>query len=184
MSSADRLMETLALFTPRHTTWTPERAAQTLGVSRASAYRYFALLTASGFLEPVSKRGYTLGPAIVELDRQIRLADPLVQSAADIMAGLAKSTGGMILLCRLYRDRVLCVHQERGAAVPAPPATAFAGRRGLRAVLRPRVRHAVERLGSNWRTVAFPSPKDPQTTSASRPSRSPTPTRSIRTACA
>lgn len=119
MSSADRLMETLALFTPRHTTWTPERAAEALGVSRASAYRYFALLAASGFLEPVSKRGYTLGPAIVELDRQIRLADPLVQSAVDIMAGLAKSTGGMILLCRLYRDRVLCVHQERGAAVPA-----------------------------------------------------------------
>jgi DNA-binding IclR family transcriptional regulator len=111
-------METLALFTPRQTTWTPERAAQALGVSRASAYRSFGLLTASGFLEPVSGRGYTLGPAIVELDRQIRLADPLVQSAVDVMAGLAKSTGGIILLCRLYRDRVLCVHQERGAAVP------------------------------------------------------------------
>jgi DNA-binding IclR family transcriptional regulator len=118
MSSANRLMETLALITPRHTTWTPERAAAALGVSRASAYRYFALLTASSFLEPVSRRGYTLGPAIVELDRQIRLADPLVQGAVDIMAGLAKSTGGMILLCRFYRDRVLCVHQERGAAVP------------------------------------------------------------------
>lgn len=118
MSSATRLVETLALFTPRQTTWTPERVARALGVSRASAYRYFSLLTESGFLEPVSGRGYTLGPAIVELDRQIRLADPLVQSAVDVMAGLAKSTGGIILLCRLYRDRVLCVHQERGAAVP------------------------------------------------------------------
>jgi len=118
MSSANRIMEILALFTPRHTTWTPERAAAALGVSRASAYRYFALLTASSFLEPVSRRGYTLGPAIVELDRQIRLADPLVQSAVDLMADLAKSTGGMILLCRLYRDRVFCVHQERGTAVP------------------------------------------------------------------
>ena len=60
MSSATRLVETLALFTPRQTIWTPERAARALGVSRASAYRYFALLTASGFLEPVSRRGYTL----------------------------------------------------------------------------------------------------------------------------
>jgi DNA-binding IclR family transcriptional regulator len=119
LSSAQRLLDTLALFTPRRPAWTPERAAQALGVSRASAYRYFALLSAADFIEATPGRGYALGPAVIELDRQIRLSDPLVQTAADTMLDLARGTGGAILLCRLYRGRVLCVHQERGAAVPA-----------------------------------------------------------------
>jgi len=113
------VIETLALFTPRQLTWTPERASKALGMSRASAYRYFSLLARAGFVEPVSGRGYALGPAIVALDRQIRLSDPLVQAAVDLMVDLAKTTGGAILLCRLYEGRVLCVHQERGARVPA-----------------------------------------------------------------
>jgi DNA-binding IclR family transcriptional regulator len=119
VSSAQKILETLALFTPKQPTWTPERAAKALGISRASAYRYFSLLSQTGFIEHVSGRGYALGPVIIEFDRQIRLSDPLVQSSVDIMVNLAKTTGGAILLCRLYKGRVLCVHQERGARVPA-----------------------------------------------------------------
>src|SRR6266704_1854791 len=92
MSSAERLIGALALFTSKRPAWTPEKAAQALGVSRASAYRYFLLLYEAGFIEADSGNGYTLGPRIVELDRQIRLSDPLVQTAVDEMVNLAKKT--------------------------------------------------------------------------------------------
>ena len=115
MSSAQRLLDTMALFTPRHPSWTPMRAAKVLGISRASAYRYFAMLAEVALLEPAPGLGYSLGPAIVELDRQIRLSDPLLQTSIDEMLQLAREASATVLLCRLYRDRVLCVHQERGA---------------------------------------------------------------------
>ena len=118
MASADRVLQILALFTPARSAWTPPEAAEALKISRASDYRYFAQLEEAGFIEPVPGRRYALGPRIVELDRQIRLADPLVQAAADEMVKLARETGGIALLCRLHKDRVLCIHQERGSRAP------------------------------------------------------------------
>jgi DNA-binding IclR family transcriptional regulator len=118
MASADRILEILGLFTPARPAWSATEAAQALKISRASAYRYFAQLEEAGFIEPVAGYRYALGPRIVELDRQIRLGDPLVQASADEMLKLARETGGIVLLCRLHKDRVLCIHQERGARAP------------------------------------------------------------------
>jgi DNA-binding IclR family transcriptional regulator len=118
MASADRILHILGLFTPARPAWTPQEAAQALRLSRASAYRYFAQLEEAGFIEPAPGRRFALGPRIVELDRQIRLADPLVQASVDEMQKLARETGGIALLCRLHKDRVLCIHQERGARAP------------------------------------------------------------------
>jgi DNA-binding IclR family transcriptional regulator len=118
MASADRILEIVGLFTPARPAWSASEAAAALKISRASAYRYFAQLEEAGFIEPVAGHRYALGPRIVELDRQIRLADPLVQAAADEMIRLARETGGIALLCRLHKDRVLCIHQERGSRAP------------------------------------------------------------------
>src|SRR3954447_11472723 len=118
MASADRVLQILALFTPARPAWTPQDAAQALKIRRAGAYRYLGQGEDAGFIEPVAGHRYALGPRIVELDRQIRLADPLVQASADEMQKLARETGGIALLCRLHKDRVLCIHQERGARVP------------------------------------------------------------------
>jgi DNA-binding IclR family transcriptional regulator len=118
MASADRVLQILDLFTPARPTWNASEAAQALKISRASAYRYFAQLEDAGFIEPIAGHRYALGPRIVELDRQIRLADPLVQASADEMVKLARETGGIALLCRLHKDRVLCIHQERGTRAP------------------------------------------------------------------
>jgi DNA-binding IclR family transcriptional regulator len=122
MASADRILEIVGLFTPARPAWSATEAAQALKISRASAYRYFAQLEEAGFIEPIgghrSGSKWSLGPRIVELDRQIRLADPLVQASADEMQKLARETGGIALLCRLHKDRVLCIHQERGARAP------------------------------------------------------------------
>lgn len=118
MASADRILQILGLFTPARPAWTPQEAAHALKLSRASAYRYFAQLEEAGFIEPAPGRRFALGPRIVELDRQIRLADPLVQASVDEMQKLARETGGIALLCRLHKDRVLCIHQERGTRAP------------------------------------------------------------------
>src|SRR5688572_28239853 len=118
MAIADRVLQILDLFTPARPTWNVSEAAQALKISRASAYRYFAQLEDAGFIEPIAGHRYALGPRIVELDRQIRLADPLVQASADEMVKLARETGGIALLCRLHKDRVLCIHQERGTRAP------------------------------------------------------------------
>jgi DNA-binding IclR family transcriptional regulator len=65
-------------------------------------------------LERVADRGYVLGPMVVELDRQIRLADPLLEAAQELPAKLAHDTGGTILLCRFHGSKVMCIHQVNG----------------------------------------------------------------------
>ncbi|MEO7242066.1 MAG: IclR family transcriptional regulator C-terminal domain-containing protein [Variovorax sp.] len=114
MSSAGQLIAILSLFTLQRPSWSAPEAGAALGFSRASAYRYFSLLTGAGLINDAAGHEYTLGPRIVELDRQIRLGDPLVQAAVDEMLALTRASGGTALLCRLYNQRVLCVHQERG----------------------------------------------------------------------
>jgi len=97
-----------------------------LQVSAATAYRYLADLEAAGMIERSSVNEYVLGPAIVELDRQIRENDPLIAAATEVMQQLAARTGGIALLCRLHGRQVVCVHQVRGRA--APPVSYERGR--------------------------------------------------------
>ncbi len=98
---------------------------EVLGVSRATVYRDLAQLERAGFLERVSQRGYALGTQIVELDRQIRLADPLLGASQPLMRAMARQTGGVVLLCRLQANKVMCIHQE-----PGPGATFVSYERG------------------------------------------------------
>jgi DNA-binding IclR family transcriptional regulator len=65
-------------------------------------------------LERVADRGYVLGPMVVELDRQIRLADPLLEAADELPGKLAEQTGGTVLLCRFHGSKVMCIHQVKG----------------------------------------------------------------------
>ena len=48
------------------------------------------------------------------MDRNIRFSDPLITVAKPAMRWLAEQTpvSCTVLLCRLYRDRVMCIHQE------------------------------------------------------------------------
>jgi DNA-binding IclR family transcriptional regulator len=116
LSSPARLLRLLHLFTVERPYWTAEEAALELETSVSTAYRYIALLVQAGLLDPLegSKR-YVLGPAIIELDRTIRQSEPLVNAALPTMRWLVEQTTVpcVALLCRLYLDRVMCVHQER-----------------------------------------------------------------------
>lgn len=86
-----------------------------LGASRASIYRDVQSLVEAGLLERVEGRGYALGARIVELDRQIRLADPLLAAAGELPQQLAAQTRGTVLLCRLHARTVLCILEVAGA---------------------------------------------------------------------
>lgn len=113
MAGPDRTVGVLKLFTLERPEWTVEEAAGALQVSASSAYRYFAALTEAGLLTTLTSGRYTLGPAIIQYDRQIQLTDPLLRVAKPVMADIMRfaPAGGTVLLCRLFRETVLCVHQ-------------------------------------------------------------------------
>lgn len=87
-----------------------------LGYTRSTLYRYLKVLGEAGLVVSMPELGFTLGPRIAELDYRMRQQDPLIAAARPVMAGLVQAEGGIALLCRRYRDRVLCVHQERAHA--------------------------------------------------------------------
>ena len=121
-SSGDRLLSVLSLFTVEHPQWTVETAAERLGVSATTTYRYFKRLTKAGLISPVSGASYILGPAIVQMDRQIQITDPMLSAARGVMVDLVShaTEGSTVLLCRLFHDRVMCVHQVMGRGPQEP----------------------------------------------------------------
>lgn len=121
-SSGDRLLAVLGLFTIERPAWTVEAAADALGVSATTAYRYFKRLTTAGLITPISGASYSLGPAIVQMDRQIQICDPMLNAARPVMVDLVQyaSEGSTILLCRQFHDRVMCLHQVVGRGPQSP----------------------------------------------------------------
>ena len=114
MNTANRLLSVLNLFTVEKSEWTVDEAAKEIGVSVSTAYRYFRDLSKVGLLDPFSGGKYILGPAVIENDRKIRLTDPLIMVGRPAMQRLVarSSSTGVALLCRVYRNCVMCVHQE------------------------------------------------------------------------
>lgn len=121
---ANRTLQLLALFSSEPGVWTVDAMARELGVSASSAYRDVQELCRAGFLDPVTGAGYVLGPAFIEYDRLIRQGDTLVKTASVVMRDLLDRTtqSATAILCRRYRDTVMCVHQESGSA-PHPITT-------------------------------------------------------------
>jgi DNA-binding IclR family transcriptional regulator len=119
MSRTDRVFEVLGLFSEQTPRLRAADIGERLGVAPATAYRCIENLLAAGLLEAAGAGDYVLGPTIVELDRRIRLSDPLIDAAAPVMQRLAERTGGVVLLCRLHGLKVLCVHQVAGPLGPA-----------------------------------------------------------------
>jgi len=114
MSTANRLLNVLGLFTMERPEWTVEEAASELGMTLSTTYRYFRSLVEAGLIAAHTPSRYTLGPAIITYDRQMRLLDPLIVAARPAMRWLAREMGPHIwvVLCRLYKTKVICVHQE------------------------------------------------------------------------
>lgn len=87
--------------------------ANELSLSRTTAYRYAKTLMDAGLLRSLNAATYVLGARIIELDRTIRLGDPLLRVAPPIMDAIRERAGGILLLCSFYGDHVMCIHDVR-----------------------------------------------------------------------
>lgn len=129
-SSLERMIGLLDLFQGGAHCWTVEQMHEHLGYTRSTLYRYLKILSDAELLTSLPNSGYTPGPRIIELDYDIRQRDPLIVASTPIMVELISDFPGIALLCRRYRDKVLCIHQvahpsisiqstyERGKARP------------------------------------------------------------------
>ncbi|MDE2228736.1 MAG: helix-turn-helix domain-containing protein [Alphaproteobacteria bacterium] len=116
------MLAVLEFFTIDKPEWTVEEAAARLGVSTATAYRYFKRLTKVGLLSPLAGAHYSLGPAIIQMDRQIQICDPMLRAARPVMIDLIQYApeGSTMLLSRPFHDCVMCVHQVLGHGPQQP----------------------------------------------------------------
>jgi DNA-binding IclR family transcriptional regulator len=167
----DRAFQLLGLFSLEQPAWTVDQIAKKLEVAVSSAYRLVGRLGQAGLVDAVTPGRYVLGPAIIQLDRQIQLTDPLLHAARPVMDYLVEFApkGSTILLCRAFRDAVLCVHQvwigpraplsyERGRPRPlfrgatSKAILAFMPRRALKRLHDTRAREIQEAgLGRDWK---------------------------------
>lgn len=108
------MLAVLDLFTADAPVWSADDLITRLGYSRPTGYRYVRELVGAGLLVRLTGGLYHLGPRIIELDRQIREADPVLQTGQPIMKTLAEQTGCHVLLASLYGEQVLNIHHEPG----------------------------------------------------------------------
>jgi len=113
MNSLRRMLDILDLFTREHPVIDIDFICETLNYAPASAYRYVRELSDVGLLVRIP-RGYTLGPRVIELDRQMTEHDPILVASRDLIADLAEKTGLHVLLSELYDSTVINVHHTPG----------------------------------------------------------------------
>lgn len=119
MSKFLRMMDVLDLFSGQQTLLTAEDIARLLDVSRPTAFRYARELTAAGFLANYSG-SYSLGARIITLDYRIRESDPVLHVARPVMREIANEMAATAVLCRMYNEDIINVHQEEGLRYDAP----------------------------------------------------------------
>lgn len=128
-SSVNRVLAILEFFTSRQPIWSTEMLMGELKLTRATTYRYVKSLSDAGYLVATAGGGYALGPRFIEMDRRIRLGDPLLRIAPPIMDELPKPFVGAQILSGFYgnravsiyvdqADRKLTLQMERGRSFP------------------------------------------------------------------
>ena len=112
-SSIERVFEVFDLLDDSHPTVSPDLVADRLGLTRSTTYRYLKLLCDAGLLVQLRRGHYSLGPRVIELERKLQVSDPLLSAGRSVMPKHADSVpGSVLLLCGLWGDRVLCLHQH------------------------------------------------------------------------
>ena len=113
MSSLNRMLSVLNLFTAERPVWDADRIVEELGCSTPTGYRYLKELMQAGLLQRVIGGDYTLGPRITLLDYIIRTTDPLLAASIPLMRELVDQTECHCVLSRLDGDVFLDLHHER-----------------------------------------------------------------------
>lgn len=155
--SIEQLSAVLELFTEQRGLVSVDEIIAALDLTRSTGYRTVRALVGTGMLDRVSDDGYVLGPRILELYRQLQTGNPLLAVARPVMMALAAESakGTAVLLCRSYRDQVMCLHQEMTYGPQEPvsyqvgrPMPLYAGSSSLvvlAAMPRPRLQRLYER---------------------------------------
>lgn len=111
-SALSRLLDIFDLFSANATVIHIDQVTEHVQMSRSTCYRYLQELSERGFLVPRGKGSYGLGPRVIELERLLQSSDPLLNAGMKVMAGMADlCENRTLLLCALFKDRVLCAHQ-------------------------------------------------------------------------
>lgn len=118
MSSLEKMLGLLDVFTTEQPIWSSEDLIQNLGAPASTCYRYLKVLHSAGYLARVANGSYVLGPRIMELDRVSRESDPVYIAGSPIGQRMTHDTGHSSLLCILFSDTIMCVQQARGRDVP------------------------------------------------------------------
>ena len=119
MSSLEKMLGLLDVFTSEQPIWSSEDLIRHLGSPASTCYRYLKVLHTSGYLARVANGSYVLGPRIMELDRVSRETDPVYIAGSPIAQRLTHDTGQSSLLCILFSDSVMCVQQAPGRDAPS-----------------------------------------------------------------
>jgi DNA-binding IclR family transcriptional regulator len=117
-SSLEKMLELLNVFTTAAPAWSTEDLIRFSGASRSTCYRYIKTLQDAGFLTPVGGGAWMLGPRIIELDRTMRLCDPVTIGGGPAMRRVAQETGYSVLLSVLFSSTVMCVDDVPAAGAP------------------------------------------------------------------
>jgi len=114
-NSLERMLQVVDVIEASDGPIMPDELMARLDLTRSTLYRYLKILSEAGLITSFPGVGFALGPRIAELDYRMRNLDPLIIASRPVMSELVAAIPGIALLCRRYRDTVLCVHQERGA---------------------------------------------------------------------
>jgi DNA-binding IclR family transcriptional regulator len=117
-SSLERMLALLDVFTVEAPVWSTDELIRYSGTSRSTCYRYIKTLQDAGLLTPVANGSYMLGPRIIEMDRTMRLCDPVTVAGDPPMRRLAQETGHSALLCLLFSGTVMCVGEALAPGAP------------------------------------------------------------------
>jgi DNA-binding IclR family transcriptional regulator len=118
-SSLEKMLALLDVFTTAAPAWSTEDLIRYAKTSRSTCYRYIKTLQSAGLLTPVAGGAWMLGPRIIELDRTMRLCDPVTVAGGPSMRRLAEETGFSALLCVLFSETVMCVDDMPAGRAPA-----------------------------------------------------------------
>lgn len=115
MTSLNRMLSVLDLFTTERPVWEADHIVEALGCSTPTGYRYLKELMHVGLLQRFNGGYYALGPRISLLDYVIRTTDPLLAASIPLMRELVAQTECHCVLSRLDGDVFLDLHHERMA---------------------------------------------------------------------
>jgi DNA-binding IclR family transcriptional regulator len=118
LNSLEKMLSLLDVFTQAAPVWSTDDLIRYSGSSRSTCYRYLKVLQDSGLITPVAGGAYILGPRIIELDRNVRLSDPVYTGGGPSMAKLVNKTRLNAVLCILFSDTVMCVRDFRHPDAP------------------------------------------------------------------